>query len=80
MLVVKIELHNANTGRISEIGRMQIANVGGTDEVGDYAIDLSSEGFAGSKDVRKSGRVENYPRLIAPIWSLVSKALHSVGF
>lgn len=33
MLVLKLELHSARTGEITEIGRTIIANVGGTSEL-----------------------------------------------
>lgn len=38
MLVVRVELHSAVTGNVTEIGRMVIANVGGTQQVGDYRV------------------------------------------
>lgn len=41
MIVVKVELHSAITGKVSEIGRMEICNTGeGTSEVGEYSVCL----------------------------------------
>jgi hypothetical protein len=77
MLVVKIELHNANTGEISEIGRMTIANVGGTVGRGDYEVRLAPDSFCG--DPSRSGSVKNYPRIGSPVWLLVARALAAVG-
>jgi hypothetical protein len=36
VIVVKVELHSAITGEVTEIGRMLIANTGGTKKRGDY--------------------------------------------
>ena len=36
MIVVKVELHSAITGQISELARMHICNIGGTATKGDY--------------------------------------------
>jgi hypothetical protein len=46
MLVVKVELHNSNTGKVSEIARSVIYNTGtGTNDLGDYeAFSINGEG------------------------------------
>ena len=36
MIVVRVELHSAITGQVSELARMNIANIGGTQTKGDY--------------------------------------------
>jgi hypothetical protein len=44
LIVVKIELHSAVDGLVEEIGRMYIANVGGTCIRGDYAAAVCRRG------------------------------------
>ena len=84
MLVLKLELHNANTGEISEIGRTIIANVGGTPKRGDYIVRVArrlQNGMFGNDDIRlnpaRIGEVTNYPRLSYNVWRLVIRALRS---
>lgn len=83
MIVVRIELHSAVTGEISEIGRMYIANDGtGSRRRGNYDALVMRRGAASpptwaekvARAVRRS-RVENYPRISLPIWELVRRAL-----
>lgn len=82
MLVVKIELHSAITGEISEIGKMIIANTGGTRECGDYRVAVSHKNDL--NDLKKiwtepcrEGEVKSYPRLSYNVWRLVSRAIRS---
>lgn len=85
MLVVKIELHSAITGQVTEIGKMIIANDGtGTREVGNYDVRLGRRGVQELSKIyhkpSRRGRVLEYRRLSKSVWELVSKALKSVGF
>lgn len=86
MLVVKIEMHSAITGKVSEIGRMNIGNVGGTKTRGDYEVQVLRKQIGGhwpdswtsdSKKVARTGEVKNYPRLSYNVWRLVARALLS---
>lgn len=82
MLVVKIELHSAITGEISEIGTMLIDNVGGSHERGDYRVKVGKKDHAGNivkvwKKPARTGFVKDYPRLSYNVWRLVSRALRS---
>ena len=83
MIVVKVELHSAITGRISEIARMNICNVGGTNTKGDYHCETlrgrSTEAFA-RRSVQRTGGVKNYPRLAIHVWHLVARSLASMGY
>lgn len=83
MLVVKVELHNANTGEVSVIGRCIIANVGGSDRLGNYTVRLGKDGDEVLEsiwdDPQKDGAVMQHRRK-EPVWSLAAKALRSVGF
>lgn len=80
MIVVKVELHSALTGKVTEIGRMTISNVGLSKDkkLGDYAVKLMRRGS--TTTVQKVGQVLQHRRLAESIWSLVSKSLQSVGF
>ena len=90
MIVVRVELHSAITGKTTEIGRAVIHNTGGTRERGDYEV----RAFKGRDDkpwtradfnafwqnpLRK-GEVKNYPRLSLHVWNLVARALASMGY
>lgn len=75
MIVVRIELHSANTGKVSEIGRMNIANTGGgTAARGDYVVNVFRKG---SSVVLRRGHVFDYPRQSYNVWRLVCRALKS---
>jgi len=86
VIVVKIELWSAVTGKSSELGRMYIANDGtGTSNNCDYDAVVCRRGSkdvpqplaaAGPKPTRKA-RVENYPRLSYNVWRLVLRALRA---
>ena len=85
MLVVRVEMHSANTGKVWELARMTIANV--TDDhvhaktsgrVGDYrARILRAPKF--THQTRDSS-VKNYRRLARPVWDLVTVALKNAGY
>lgn len=86
MIVVRIELHSAITGKITTIGKMVIGNIGGTSKRGNYKVAVGHKG-----DVRKdgkdndlpkiwnrparSGEVLDYPRLSYNVWRLVARAI-----
>lgn len=79
MLVLKLELHNANTDEISQIGQVIIANTGGTRERGNYRVAVARKGDFNLKSnwtkPLRQGKVEDYPRLSYNVWRLVSRAL-----
>lgn len=84
MLVVKIELHSAVTGQVSELGRMIIANDGtGTPDHGNYNVALGRKGNTSNAAVlerpSRRGRVEKHLRKHLSVWMLVRKALDSVA-
>jgi hypothetical protein len=87
MIVVKIELHSAITRKITEIGRMYIANDGaGTPTRGDYRVAVcrrnSDEVPAELLDyprprmpkAARFGVVRDYPRLSYNVWRLIARA------
>lgn len=79
MIVVKVELHSAITGKVTEIGRMSVANVGVSNggKKGDYDVRLMRRGTLNK--VSRTGRVLDHSRKSESIWKLVSKALTAVG-
>lgn len=79
MIVVKVELHSAITGQVKLLGVMCIANDGtGSHKRGNYDAWVYRKGTeTSSRDVLRTGRVENYPRISYSIWRLVLRALKS---
>jgi hypothetical protein len=75
MIVVKVELHSARTGRVSELGRMHLSNQGGRadDSRGDYKVEVMRKGTLDK--VQRQGEVRNWPRKSYSIWLLVYRAL-----
>lgn len=72
MLVVKVELHSAVTGEVTELGRAVIANdASGTPEVGHYDCAVS---VFDNQSVR-IGRVEDHSRQTKDFWPLIGKAI-----
>lgn len=92
MLVVKVELHSAIDGSMSEIARMVIANDGTSWDANYGHYDCvalrgrSAETF--DKAMRtglawqqeRQARVENYPRKRAHVWNLVRRALDALDY
>lgn len=79
VLIIRIELHSARTGKVKEIGRMLIDNIsmtGNDSKRGDYRVRLMRRGS--NRKVLREGRVENYPRLSYPVWRLLQLALDNV--
>lgn len=81
MIVVKVELHSAVTGEVTEIGRTYIANDGtGTRERGNYKVKVcrkNSYNYSGWNSVKaaREGEVKDYPRLTYNMWRLIIRAL-----
>jgi len=74
MIVVRVELHSAVTGAVTELGQAFIGNdETGTAEFGNYDVELYSDDAV--EPCR--GRVEKYERKTRPIWPLVERALSS---
>ncbi len=77
MILVKIELHSAITGKITQLGQMQICNTGHATKEnpkrGDYEISLFRKGS--TTKVQRQGLVRDYPRQSYTVWELVRRAL-----
>jgi hypothetical protein len=79
MIVIRVEMHSAITGKVSEIAKMIIAN--------DGSIEADSRGNYWCKTYRKDsgavsrqGTVFNYPRKSRHVWSLVARALKAMEY
>ena len=75
MLVVKIELHSAVTGKVSTIATGKIINIGtGTTTQGNYRVELKDA----LGRIWRTGTVEHFPRKRFLAWDLLARALYSV--
>lgn len=84
MLVVRVELHSAVTGEISEIARMRLYNDGdGTRTRGNYVGEVFRGRSFEALDkttVHKRGEIRNWPRLDRHVWNLVTAMLENMGY
>ena len=83
MIVVRVELHSAVTGQVTELARAHIANVGGTATSGDYAAATLHGRSAAALDrgqVQRRGKVTGHARQALHVWHLVAKALAGMGY
>lgn len=82
MIVVKIELHSAITGKVSTIGKMVIDNIGGTKQRGNYRVRVGNKNDADNlravmQRPQRTGEVTDYPRLSYNVWRLIARSLLS---
>ena len=86
MIVLKLELHSAITGKVTEIGRTIIANDGqGSAKRGNYICKVARKQKDGTTydnkrtwtDPIRQGEVKDYPRLSYNVWRLVIRSLLS---
>lgn len=87
MIIVRVELLSAITGKSTELARMTICNDGtGDARKGNYdgkalrgreRYDYGD--FLNAVPIR-AGRVEKYARTTQHVWNLVSKMLQSMGY
>lgn len=84
MLIVRVKLHSALSGRVSEIAWMCIANRGTkTPHRGDYDVVTFRGRDRQTLDrasVQRRGAVLGWPRLRVHVWSLVAEALAAMGY
>ena len=83
MIIVRVELHSAVTGERTELARMMIDNIGGSQNLGDYRARTyrgrDSEALD-QRTVQREGRILKHPRLREHVWNLVAKALASMAY
>lgn len=87
MIVVRVELHSARTGKVSELARMHITNVTPTERIVSPRHDYRGETFHGRstrklnmRSIQRVGRVGNYPRERVHVWNLVTGMLAAMGY
>lgn len=84
MMVVRVELHSAITGRVTEIARMRIANDGsGSRTVGNYVATVfrgRSKAELDKSVQQRAAGVKAYPRLKLHVWNLVAEALAAMNY
>lgn len=83
MIVVKVELHSAITGKVTELSRFVIDNIGGTASHGDYRCRAYRKGSSLrplNKNVIRRGEVIGHRRLAEPVLNLVAKALAAMNY
>ena len=87
MIIVRVELLSAISGKTIELARMHICNEGGTNTRGDYGVyalrGRNSEQLDAAwraESYTHTGKVKNHARLSAHVWNLVGKALSAAGY
>lgn len=85
MIIVKVELWSAVTGRVQEIARMEICNEGThmNPRRGNYIIRTLRGRDAealGRRTTQKETTIENWPRLALHVWNLVAVSLRNMGY
>jgi hypothetical protein len=84
LIVIKVELHSAVNGRITELARMIIANDGSGSKNSMNYNGLSFRGRSkeqlDKETIIKTGRVEKWKSDSFHVWNLVSKMLLVMGY
>jgi len=84
VIVVSVQLDSAiSPTRDKELARVLIANVGGTDTLGDYkcvSLRGRSKEQLDRRVVQRQALVENHPRQAEHVLNLVAKALVKMGY
>ena len=85
MIIVRVELWSAITGKKTELARMHIGNDGtnANPRAGDY----SGQTFIGRSKaqldrltVSKTGRLVNFSRQQLHVWNMVARMLSNMGY
>lgn len=76
MILVKVELHNANTGAVTELGRAMIYNDGTSPSpmYGNYTVVVHDKDDA----PQSLPSVTDWPRLAHNAWQLIGRALKPI--
>ena len=88
MIVVRVELHSAITGKVEELARMVINKTGGTHTIRDYRARALRGRSRAALDrawdfqlkPTREGHVYGHSRLALHVWHLVAKALSSMEY
>ena len=84
MIVVRVELHSAITGKVSELARMVLCNDGsGSASKGNYyghTYRGRSTEQLDKREIQRRGQVVEYPRQNIHVWNLVARMLTAMGY
>lgn len=85
MLIVRVELHSAITGQVTEIARMEICNDGTAlnSQVGNYDVRTlrgRDSATLNKRTIQRKGKVLNYRRQALHVWNLVQLSLTRMGY
>jgi hypothetical protein len=80
VIVVKIELHSARTGRVTQLGEMHISNDGVCSAQdpsrGSYRAELTRKPLF--LQYTKTATVEDWPRNKKTVWQLLQRVLNKM--
>lgn len=83
MIIIRVELWSAITGKVTELARMEVCNIGGTRNSGDYSVQAMrgrSKEDLNKRIVQREAKVLGHPRLTQHVWYLVAKALKALKY
>lgn len=82
MLMVRVQVWpGGDEARAFDVATMRIVNVGGGLSQGTYEVETEGEAtLAGELIAARKGMVHAHLRQRLPVWTLVSRALRSVGY
>lgn len=83
MIVIRVELFSAITGRKTELARMEITNVSGGGRIRDYEVRTlrgRSTKALNRRTTQRSARIDKFPSLSRHVWALITKALIAMGY
>lgn len=83
MIVIRVELWSARTGRVTEIARAHLCNTSGVGRRRSYEFTTfrgrSREALM-KREVQRKARVTNFPSETVHVWNLIRKALAAAGY
>lgn len=84
MIIVRVELHSAITGKITELARLRICNDGTGNASRRHYTGVSFRGRSTSALNRhtpmRHGSVRDYPAPTLHVWNLVARMLAAMGY
>jgi hypothetical protein len=90
VIIIRVELWSAINGQRTELARMVIDNIGGTNHKRDYRVRTlrgrSREALdkallsIDDKGTQRDGKVLGHPSLREHVWNLIAKALAATGY
>lgn len=78
MIVVRVELWSARTGKISQLGLMKIGNVADRGAKADYHGEILRK--PSFNQIAREGEVKNHRKHDEVVWCLIGKMLTAMGY